>query len=800
MFNKKAETIVAQAQNYAQANEHEYFTVEHLLLYLVDDSSVNSILEALDVDKKVIKKEIEDYLKLNMPTFGAYSSRRTEVTTGIERLMRIAAQLAKQVSGKNEIAPINLFVAIYFQTDPADSFAYHLLNNKLGITKLEVLREVSHGTNVEFEEVPSEGMETEGGKNKKGLPDFVVNLNEKAQNSKIDPLIGRSLEVERVIQTLVRRRKNNPILVGEAGTGKTAIAEGLALKIVKGQVPAKLKDVIVYSLDVGTMLAGTKYRGDFEERMKVLIKMIANNPKAVLFIDEIHTIVGAGSTSGGGTDASNMLKPKLASGELRVIGATTYKEYRNVFEKDPALARRFQKVDVVEPTPEEALKILMGLKEELEKHHGVKYQPEAVKAAVELSVKHINDRFLPDKAIDILDEAGAVVSLAEAKEVDVVAVEKLVAKIARIPEKTVSSTQKDKLKFLERDIKMVLFGQDEAVDSVVSAIQLSQSGLKNEGKPIGSFLFCGPTGVGKTELAKQISQNLGIHFTRIDMSEYMEKHTVSRLIGAPPGYVGFDQEGLLTGEVIKHPHSVILMDEIEKAHPDVWNILLQVMDHGTLTDNNGRKADFKNTVIIMTSNVGAADLSRKVMGIDQGNVVKAAKPVQAVEKTFSPEFRNRLDGIIYFNGLSKENIQGVLDKYLLELQGQLVAKNVELEFSPEAKEFLMNKGYDPAMGARPMARVIQDLIKKPLSKEILFGALEKGGKAKITVEKEQISFEFSALKQRLKSAPTETESSKELPETGLEDTNQKTGLKLVETKALKNKKKVLEKQDDKKDK
>lgn len=743
MLSTATNKIITQAHQYAIAQEHEYITAEHILLYLIEDAVVKQVLQQLEVSLPKLRADISQVIEENIPKS---NGQKPQPAMEVQQLIQQAAQDVVH-SGKKTVEPYHLFMAMFRALD-LDHDARNILEQH-GINKLNVAQILSHGTVLNSQTVGAESADSEEG-NPNKLPDYLINLNEKAGVNKIDPLIGRELEVERVIHTLVRRKKNNPLLVGEPGVGKTAIAEGLALKIVRKEVPTKLQDCIIYSLDVGSMLAGTKYRGDFEDRMKKLLKLLAANPKAILFIDEIHTIIGAGAASGGGTDASNMLKPKLASGELKVIGSTTYKEYRNVFEKDAALARRFQKVDVVEPSVEDTIKILTGVKGEFEKHHGVTYSDNAVKTAVELSVKHINDRFLPDKAIDLLDEAGATLSLKdEAGEVDSELIEKMVAKIARIPEKTVSSSQKDKLKNLNGDIKMVLFGQDEAVNTVTQAIELAQSGLRGGDRPIGSFLFCGPTGVGKTELAKQLASNLGINFIRLDMSEYGEKHTVSRLIGAPPGYVGYDQEGQLTGAVMKHPHSVVLLDEIEKAHPEIYNILLQVMDHGTLTDSNGRKADFKNTVIIMTSNAGAAEASRSTMGIggvNTGTNFTYNKPTGAVEKTFTPEFRNRLDGVVFFNPLSHENVVSVLDKYILELDTLLLKKNASVEFTAQAKEYIIQRGYQPAMGARPMKRVLEDQVSRRLAKELLYGELEQGGSVVVDEQAGELTFTFSKAK------------------------------------------------------
>jgi ATP-dependent Clp protease ATP-binding subunit ClpA len=675
------------------------------------------------------KAPLYNYIINNVPKT---ISSKPVMLGSLDDILNSAAADASLEPLDKSIKPYHLILAILRVANKED-FCRTILESN-GITKITLSNALKmSGLDVSSDVDPSTKKVSE---KKEKLPDFLTNLNSKARTNKIDPLIGRENEVERVIQILSRRKKNNPILVGEPGVGKTAIAEGLALRLSRGDVPEKIKNFVVYSLDVGTMISGTKFRGDFEEKMKILINLLEENKNAVLFIDEIHTIVGAGSGGSGGTDAANMLKPKLASGELKVIGATTYGEYRNIFEKDHALARRFQKIDVVEPTTEETIQILKGLKPEFEKFHGVSFTDEAIEKAVELSAKHINDRFLPDKAIDVLDEAGAIKSLSsdEDKIVGALEVEKMIAKIARIPEKTVTTSQKDKIKNLREDIKRVLFGQDLAIEEVVSSIELNKSGLSSEEKPLGSFLFCGPTGVGKTELVKQLANNLGINLLRFDMSEYGEKHTVSRLIGAPPGYVGFDKEGELTGSVHKTPHSIVLLDEIEKAHPDIYNILLQVMDHGILTDSNGKKVNFKNTIIVMTSNVGAREASQKTMGFSDKTGFTYEKPVAAVERHFTPEFRNRLDAIVYFNPLSDKNITAVLDKCLLELDRQLILKSISLDVSESAKKELIRLGFDPSMGARPMARTVKEKISKPLAKEILHGKLSSGGEVLVDFE------------------------------------------------------------------
>lgn len=750
MLNPKVHQIFTSAHNYAEVNHHEFVTSEHILLYLIEDSVVKQVLQKLEVDIPRMRAEITQYIKDNIP----HSNQAPTVAVDIQMIVNKAALDARQ-SGKTLVEPYHLLVAI-FRTLDADHFSRYILETN-NVDKLAVMQILSHGDLMGKEEAPASGeRESSSDKtNPEKLPSYVTNLNIKATNNKIDPLIGREQEVERVIHTLVRRKKNNPLLVGEPGVGKTAIVEGLALKITRGEVPNKLKNAIVYSVDMGGMLAGTKYRGDFEERLGKLLEMMEKQPNAILFFDEIHTVIGAGAAGSGAMDASNILKPKLASGALKVVGATTYKEYRNVFEKDNALARRFQKVDIVEPSVEDTISILMGVKTEFEKFHKVKYTPEAVKSAVELSVKHINDRFLPDKAIDLLDEAGATLSLNDIEgEVNQELIEKMIAKIARIPEKTVSTSQKDKLKNLESDIKMVLYGQDEAVRVSVEAIELAKSGLRSGTKPIASMLFVGPTGVGKTELVKQLSLNLGIPMLRFDMSEYSEKHTASRLVGSPPGYVGHNEEGQLTGQVMKHPHSIVLFDEIEKAHPDIYNMLLQVMDYGTLTDSVGRKADFKNTIVIMTSNTGAQEASKAVMGINASQGFNYEKPVGAVGKTFTPEFRNRLDAVVFFNPLNKENIIAVLDKYILELDNLLAAKNVSLEVSQEAKDYIISQGYNQAMGARPMQRMLEDKVSRKIAKEILYGKLEAGGEVKVVMKDGEVAFEVKSKKAKKKKEPS----------------------------------------------
>lgn len=752
MMSNETNLILRKARSMAISQKDEYLTPEHILYYLLEDPKISEAFNLLRKNSLGFKPFVFDYIKNNIRR---PSQENIKLLPSVSNLLDKAAQDANLNPGDKTVHPHHVLMA-FFRVLTQEDFARHLLESN-GINKIKLAQAlISRNVFVATETINAETKTTP-----ETLPDFLINLNQRALSNKIDPLIGRANEVDRVIQVLARRKKNNPILVGEPGVGKTAIAEGLALRLSKGEVPEKIKNFVVYSLDVGTMLAGTKYRGDFEEKMKSLIKMLEKNTNAVLFIDEIHTMVGAGAAGSGGTDASNMLKPKLASGELKVIGATTYGEYRNVFEKDAALSRRFQKIDVIEPSVEDTINILMGLKPEFEKFHGVSFTEEAIVSAVELSSKHINDRFLPDKAIDVLDEAGAIKSLSADAErvVGSSEIEKMIAKIARIPEKTVSTTQKDKIKNLREDIKRVLFGQDDAVEEVVSSIELNKSGLSSDEKPLGSFLFCGPTGVGKTELVKQLASNLGINLLRFDMSEYGEKHTVSRLIGAPPGYVGFDKEGELTGAVSKHPHSIVLLDEIEKAHPDIYNILLQVMDHGILTDSNGKKVNFKNTIVVMTSNVGAREASQKKMGFSDKHLFIYEKPKAAVEQHFTPEFRNRLDSIVYFNNLTDKNINSVLDKNLLELDNQLLAKSISMEVSEAAKKELINLGFDPAMGARPMARVVKDKLSKPLSKEILHGKLENGGEVVIDFKDNEFVFNIKKAKKTKKKESEEKLSS-----------------------------------------
>ena len=735
MIAQELEVSLHMAFVEARQKQHEFITVEHLLLAMLDNPSAAEVLKACGVDLEELRGVLTDFINEHTPRLAPHSDADTQPTQGFQRVIQRAI-LHVQSSGKKEVTGANVLVAVFGEKE---SHAVYFLNQR-GVTRLDVVNYIAHGitkTPQQKQEKPSESKEdAEGGSESQGALDaYTVHLNAMARNGKIDPLIGRAHELERVIQVLCRRRKNNPLLVGEAGVGKTAIAEGLARRINEGDVPELLKEYQVYSLDMGALLAGTKYRGDFEQRLKAVLKQLAENPKSILFIDEIHTIIGAGAASGGTLDASNLLKPALSTGALKCIGATTYGEYRQIFEKDHALSRRFQKVDVPEPSIAETIEILKGLKTRFEQHHGVKYAPAALTSAAELAARFINDRHLPDKAIDVIDEAGAAQKiLPKSKQKKVIGraeVEEIVAKIARIPAKSVSSDDRNALKTLDRDLKNVVFGQDRAIEALVSAIRMARSGLGNPHKPIGNFLFSGPTGVGKTEVARQLAFCLGTELLRFDMSEYMERHAVSRLIGAPPGYVGFDQGGQLTESITKHPYSVLLLDEIEKAHPDIFNILLQVMDHGTLTDNNGRKADFRNVIIIMTTNAGAGELAKHTMGF--ATEKQMGDELMEIKRLFTPEFRNRLDATISFGSLGHDVILRVVDKFLLELEAQLHEKKVEPSFTPKLREFLARKGFDPQMGARPMARLIQDTIRKALADELLFGRLTGGGKVTIDV-------------------------------------------------------------------
>jgi ATP-dependent Clp protease ATP-binding subunit ClpA len=736
VLSSELEICLNEAFQSAREARHEFMTVEHLLLAIVDTPKVREILRACGADVVRLRKDLKDFIDQTTPRLKDDDDREVQPTLGFQRVLQRAV-FHVQSSGKKEVTAANVLVAIFSEKH---SHAAYLLSMQ-DVARLDVVNYIAHGLSKIAEDRPdkddaSAGAEAErdpeGGTT---LEKFTTNLNKLAAEGKIDPLIGRRVEIERTIEILCRRRKNNPLYVGEAGVGKTALAEGLARMIVEGEVPDVLSDCTVYALDMGALIAGTKYRGDFEKRLKGVISELKKNPGSILFIDEIHTVIGAGAASGGVMDASNLIKPALANGELRCIGSTTYTEYRGIFEKDHALARRFQKIDIVEPTVSETVEILRGLRSRFEDHHGVKYSDDALAAAAELSARHINDRQLPDKAIDVIDEAGARLRLKPSEDREQIVttsmIEDVVARIARIPPKNVSTSDRDVLRNLERNLKLVIYGQDQAIETLAASIKMSRSGLGDQRKPVGSFLFAGPTGVGKTEVTRQLAIALGVELIRFDMSEYMERHTVSRLIGAPPGYVGFDQGGLLTEAVNKHPHSVLLLDEIEKAHPDVFNLLLQVMDHGTLTDNNGRKADFRHVIIVMTTNAGAFEMSRPSIGFTQQD--HATDGMEAIKRLFSPEFRNRLDAIIQFNGLDPRTIQRVVDKLLVEVEAQLEQKGVQLHVDDAAREWLARKGYDPKMGARPMARVIQEAIKRPLAEELLFGRLVNGGHAYVTL-------------------------------------------------------------------
>jgi ATP-dependent Clp protease ATP-binding subunit ClpA len=733
MLSSELEFCLNEAFQRARDSRHEFMTVEHLLLALLDIPKVHEILKACDSNIPELRRQLTDFIEEQTPLLPDDEDVDVQPTLGFQRVLQRAV-FHVQSSGKKEVTSANVLVAIF--SEKQSQAVYYL--NLQDVTRLDVVNYISHG----MPSVPGDGaqpddvsVDSETEAEESALEKYATNLNQLALDGKIDPLIGREIEIERTVQILCRRRKNNPLYVGEAGVGKTALAEGLARMITEKRVPEVLEDATIYALDMGTLIAGTKYRGDFEKRLKGVIAEIRDDPGAVLFIDEIHTVIGAGAASGGVMDASNLIKPVLANGEIRCIGSTTYSEYRGIFEKDHALARRFQKIDVPEPSVEETVEILHGLKSRFEEHHGVSYEKGALEAAVELAARHINDRRLPDKAIDVIDEAGANLRLQPADSrgdtVTVEMVEDIVAKMARIPAKSVSASDRDVLRTLERDLKLTIFGQDAAIHALGSAIKMARSGLREEEKPIGAFLFAGPTGVGKTEVTRQLAMCLGVELIRFDMSEYMERHTVSRLIGAPPGYVGFDQGGLLTEAVTKNPHAVVLLDEIEKAHPEVFNLLLQVMDHGTLTDNNGRKSDFRNVILVMTTNAGAHEMSRASIGFTQQD--HSADGMEIIRKQFSPEFRNRLDSIIQFSSLDPQSIRRVVDKLVVELESKLDNSNVTLELDDAAREWIAERGYDPKMGARPMARLIQEKIKRPLAEELLFGSLEQGGHVRISV-------------------------------------------------------------------
>ena len=749
MIAQELEVSLHMAFVEARQSRHEFITVEHLLLALLDNPSAAEVLRACSVNIDDLRKTLTNFITDNTPTVPGTNEVDTQPTLGFQRVIQRAIMHVQSASnGKKEVTGANVLVAIFGEKD---SHAVYYLHQQ-GVTRLDVVNFISHGVRkdqqIDSQKAPegAEDVQTEGQQKESPLDQFTQNLNKAAAEGKIDPLIGRDAEVERVIQTLCRRRKNNPLLVGEAGVGKTAIAEGLAWRITQNDVPEILKNAVVYSLDMGALLAGTKYRGDFEQRLKAVLKQLKDAPNGILFIDEIHTIIGAGSASGGTLDASNLLKPALSSGQLKCIGATTYTEFRGVFEKDHALSRRFQKIDVNEPTVEQTIQILRGLKSKFEEHHGVKYSASALTSAAELAARFINDRHLPDKAIDVIDEAGAAQRILpkskQKKTIGKSEIEEIISKIARIPPQSVNQDDRTKLQTIDRDLKNVVFGQDPAIEALASAIKMARAGLGKTDKPIGSFLFSGPTGVGKTEVAKQLAFTLGIELIRFDMSEYMERHAVSRLIGAPPGYVGFDQGGLLTEAVTKKPHCVLLLDEIEKAHPDIYNVLLQVMDHGTLTDNNGRKADFRNVIIIMTTNAGAEAMGKSVIGFT--NRRETGDEMVDIKRMFTPEFRNRLDATISFRALDEEIIMRVVDKFLMQLEDQLHEKKVDALFTDALRKHLAKHGFDPLMGARPMQRLIQDTIRRALADELLFGKLMNGGRVSVDVDAEdkvQLTFD-----------------------------------------------------------
>ncbi len=744
MLSKELEFTLNLAFKEAREKNHEFMTVEHLLYALLGNPSAVEVLRACGGNLEQLKQEVGNFLEETTPKLSEEDARETQPTLGFQRVLQRAV-FHVQSSDKTEVNGANVLVAIFSEQE---SQAVYFLN-KLNITRLDVINYISHGISKVYEQTEENTENTEENEPadttaKQPLETFAVNLNEQAAQGKIDPLIGRRAEIQRTIQILCRRRKNNPLFVGEAGVGKTALAEGLAKMVVDGEVPEVLLSSTLYALDLGALVAGTKYRGDFEKRFKAVLAQLKKEEGAILFIDEIHTIIGAGAASGGVMDASNLMKPMLASGELKCIGSTTFQEYRGIFEKDHALTRRFQKVDITEPSVEETIDILKGLKSRFEEHHKIKYSAPALRLAAELADRYINDRHLPDKAVDVIDEAGARQRLLppsrRKKTVGVSDIEHVIAQMARIPEKTVSASDKESLRNLERDLKMVVYGQDDAISTLSTAIKMSRSGLGNDDKPVGSFLFAGPTGVGKTEVTRQLARILGLELVRFDMSEYMERHTVSRLIGAPPGYVGYDQGGLLTEAITKNPHVVLLLDEVEKAHPDVFNLLLQIMDHGTLTDNNGRKADFRNVVIVMTTNAGARESSRTSIGFTRQD--HSSDAMEAIKRLFTPEFRNRLDAVVQFNALDPANITRVVDKFIFELEAQLQEQNVTIDVNTAARLWLAERGYDPKMGARPMARTIQQYIKKPLAEELLFGELAQGGHLNIRLEDGELAFEI----------------------------------------------------------
>ncbi|MDA7592422.1 ATP-dependent Clp protease ATP-binding subunit ClpA [Rhodobacteraceae bacterium] len=760
-FSSTLEQAIHKALSHANERSHEFATLEHLLLALLDEPDAQQVMRACDVDIVQLRQSLTEYVEHELSTLVTDVEGSEAVpTAAFQRVIQRAA-IHVQSSGRTDVTGANVLVAMFAERESNAAFFLQDQN----MTRYDAVNFIAHGVakNTDYDEVSStsgsgqneDTLETstdnnENSKKESALEKYCVDLNKKAQTGDIDPLIGRDYEVERCIQVLCRRRKNNPLLVGDPGVGKTAIAEGLARKVVSGETPEVLADTTIFSLDMGALLAGTRYRGDFEERLKAVVDELENHADAVLFIDEIHTVIGAGATSGGAMDASNLLKPALQGGKLRTMGSTTYKEFRQHFEKDRALSRRFQKIDVNEPNVDDAIKILRGIKGYFEDHHNIKYTADAIKSAVELAARYITDRKLPDKAIDVIDEAGAAQHLLtntkRRKTIGVKEIEAIVAKIARIPPKNITKDDAIVLKDLEASLKRVVFGQDNAIDSLSSAIKLARAGLREPEKPIGSYLFAGPTGVGKTEVAKQLADNLGVELLRFDMSEYMEKHAVSRLIGAPPGYVGFDQGGQLTDGVDQHPHCVLLLDEIEKAHPDVYNVLLQVMDHGTLTDHNGRSVDFRNVIVIMTSNAGAAEQAKAAIGF--GRDRREGEDTAAIERMFTPEFRNRLDAVISFNPLPKETILQVVEKFVLQLEAQLMDRHVAIEMTTEAASWLADKGYDETMGARPLSRVIQEHIKKPLAEELLFGKLLKGGLVVVSVKDNKIKLDLKGPEKR----------------------------------------------------
>jgi ATP-dependent Clp protease ATP-binding subunit ClpA len=751
VLSNELEYCLNDAFHRAREARHEYLTVEHLLLAILDTPKVREILRACGADLTKLKQDLKDHIDQSTPHLEEAEEREVQPTLGFQRVLQRAV-FHVQSSGKKEVGVGNVLVAIFSEKQSHSVF----LLNRQHVARLDVVNYISHGlSKIADERSDKEETQTDADRDPEGtgsaLDKYATNLNRLAQDGRIDPLIGRKLEIERTVEILCRRRKNNPLYVGEAGVGKTAIAEGLARLIVEGKVPDVLSDCTVYALDMGALIAGTKYRGDFEKRLKGVITELKKQPGAILFIDEIHTVIGAGAASGGVMDASNLIKPVLTNGELRCIGSTTYQEYRGIFEKDHALARRFQKIDVVEPSIEETIEILLGLKSRFEEHHSIVYAVDAMRAAAELSARHITERHLPDKAIDVVDEAGARLRLKPLAErehtVEVRHIEEVVARMARIPPKSVSTSDREVLKNLERNLKLVIFGQDRAVESLAAAIKMARSGLGDQRKPLGNFLLAGPTGVGKTEVTRQLAIAMGVEFLRFDMSEYMERHTVSRLIGAPPGYVGFDQGGLMTEAITKHPHCVLLLDEIEKAHPDVFNLLLQVMDHGTLTDNNGRKADFRHVIIVMTTNAGAQEMSRPSIGFMHSD--NTSDGMEAIRRLFTPEFRNRLDAVIQFAPLDRATIERVVDKLIVEVETQLEQKGVQLNVEDAARSWIAEKGYDPKMGARPMARVIQEHIKRPLAEELLFGRLAGGGQVQVSVSADGSKLEFECTPAQL---------------------------------------------------